>query len=190
MGIQDEIKRYTLAEYLEMEETAEFRSEFYNGEIFAMAGSSPEHSTIASNCGRAMGNVLEEKGCRVLDSGLMVYIEEINIVLHPDASVICAPLERDPKGKNLIRNPSLILEVLSNSTSKYDRGSKFFKYQMIPSLKTYVLVEQNVPRVHVSHKNDDGEWGVYNYFDLEAVVELRPLGISITMAQIYKWIEF
>ncbi len=190
MGIQDEIKRYTLAEYLEMEEQAEYRSEFYNGEIFKMAGSSPEHSTICSNCGFALKLALGEKGCRTMDASLMVYVERINIVLHPDITVICVPLERDPNGTNLVRNPSVIVEVLSDSTQKYDRGNKFFKYKMIPSLQTYILVQQHEPSVHVAYKNKNGSWDFDDYFGLDAVVALKPFGVSITMAQIYEWIEF
>jgi Uma2 family endonuclease len=190
MGIEGEIKRYTLAEYLELEEQAEFWSEFYNGEIFAMAGGTPEHGTIASNCGRAIGDAFEAKGCRTIDASLMVYVEKINAVLHPDLSVICGPLERHPNGKNLVRNPGLIVEVLSDGTEKYDGGNKFFKYKMIPSLQAYILVQQHEPMVHVSYKNENGSWDFDDYFGLEAVIDLKPYGVSITMAQIYKWIEF
>jgi Uma2 family endonuclease len=190
MGNPDENKRYTLAEYLELEEAAEYRSEFYNGEIYAMAGGTPAHSRIASNCNYGLTDAFEEKGCDVYDPSLMIQVEELNIVLYPDASVVCGPLDSDPSTPNLIRNPSLILEVLSKGTSKYDRSGKFIKYQMIPSLQTYVLVEQKEPRVYVGHKNTQGEWSFSNYFGLEAIVELTPFGVSIAMAQIYKRIKF
>jgi Uma2 family endonuclease len=190
MGIEEEIKRYSLTEYLAMEEEAEYRSEFYNGQIFAMSGGSPEHSSIAVNLTSSMTEVFKDKGCRVFDANLMIRIEDLNSVLYPDASVVCGPLDRDPQRRNLVRNPTLIVEVLSKSTNRYDRGNKFFKYQMIPSLQTYVLVEQGEPTVHVSHKNEDGAWDVDNYFGLEGTVDLKPHGVSITMAQIYQWIEF
>lgn len=190
MGIEEEIKRYSLTEYLAMEEEAEYRSEFYNGQIFAMSGGSPEHSSIAVNLTSSMTEVFKDKGCRVFDANLMIRIEDLNSVLYPDASVVCGPLDRDPQRRNLVRNPTLIVEVLSKSTNRYDRGNKFFKYQMIPSLQTYVLVEQGEPTVHVSHKNEDGAWDVDNYFGLEGTVDLKPHGASITMSQIYQWIEF
>ncbi|HEX2900942.1 MAG TPA: Uma2 family endonuclease [Bacteroidia bacterium] len=190
MGIEEEIKRHTLAEYLAMEEQAESRSEFYNGQIFAMSGGSPEHSTIAANFISSMNDAFRNKGCRVFDASLMIRIERLNSVLYPDASMVCGPLERDLQSSNLVRNPALVVEVLSKSTQKYDRGNKFFKYQMIPSLQTYVLAEQSEPIVHVSHKNANGAWEFDNYFGLDAAVDLKPFGVSITMAQIYQWIDF
>jgi Uma2 family endonuclease len=190
MGHPQETRRYTLAEYLALEELAEYKSEFYNGEIFSMAGGSPEHSRIAANCMYAMMGAFEEKGCQVFESNLMIKIEKLNVVLYPDASVFCAPLERDAAFSTLVKNPTLILEVLSKGTAKQDRGSKFIKYQMIPSLQSYVLVEQNEPRVYVAHKSTLGAWEFSDYFGLEEVVDLKPLGVSIPMKQIYKWLEF
>ncbi len=190
MAHPQEIKRYTLAEYLELEEQADYKSEFYNGEIWAMAGGTPAHSRIASNCNYALTGIFEAKGCQVFESSLMVQIERLQVVLYPDVSVICGPLELDPDASTLVRNPSLILEVLSKGTGKYDRGGKFIKYQMIPSLQTYVLVEQSEPRVFVAHKSPNGEWGFTDYFGMHETVELTPLGVSISMAQIYRWIEF
>ncbi len=190
MGNPEIIKRYTLAEYLEMEEAAEYKSEFYNGEIYAMAGGTPTHSRISVNCMYALTDAFESRGCDVYDPSLMVFVEKLNLVLYPDASVLCGPPESDPKTPNLVKNPSLILEVLSKGTSKYDRGDKFFKYQLISTLQTYVLAEQFEPRVFVAHKNAAGDWGFSDYFGLEAVVDLKPLGVTIAMADIYKRISF
>ncbi|MEY3444313.1 MAG: hypothetical protein RLZZ519_2594 [Bacteroidota bacterium] len=185
MGFDEEIVQYTLSEYLAKEEQTEYRSEFYNGQVFSLAERSPEHSAIAANFTYALTTALQGRTCRVFDSSLMVRIEDLNSVLYPDASVICGPLDRDPQRRNLVRNPTLVVEILSKSTHRYDRGNKFFKYQMIPSLQTYVLVEQDEPTVHVSHKNEDGAWDVDNYFGLDGIVDLKPHGVSITMAQIY-----
>jgi Uma2 family endonuclease len=190
MGDPQEIKRYTLAEYLEMEESAEYKSEYYNGEIYAMAGGTPKHSQIVGNCIYSLKDGFEDFGCNVYDSSLMVQVEKLNIVLYPDVSVLCGPIDSDPSSPNLVRNPSLILEVLSKGTAKYDRGSKFMRYQLIPSLRTYVMVEQHEPRVYVGYKNAQGDWGFSDYFGLEAVVELTPHGVSVPMATIYKRIDF
>lgn len=190
MGPREEIKRYTLAEYLAMEEASEFRSEFFNGEIHAMAGGTPSHSRIAVNCTNAMTNAFDSKGCEVFESSLMIHVEKLDVVLYPDASVVCGPVESSASSPSLVKNPSLILEVLSKGTSKYDHGAKFFKYQMIPSLRTYVLIEQKEPRVYVAHKSPQGEWRVTDYFGLEGMVELTPLGVSISMADIYRRISF
>ena len=190
MGHSLEIKRYTLAEYLALEEAAEYKSEYYNGEIYAMSGSTPEHSGIIVDCIRALGNAFDHKGCDVYDSNVMIKIERLNVVLYPDASVFCEPLTHDPNSTSLVINLSLILEVLSKGTSKYDKGAKFFKYQMIPSLLTYVLIEQAEPRVYVANKNPLGTWAFEDYFGLDAVVDLKPHGISIAMRDIYRRIQF
>jgi Uma2 family endonuclease len=189
MGYPAEIKRYTLAEYIEAEELAEFKSEFYDGEIFAMSGGTPEHSGIAVNCILAMTAAFKGKGCRVFESNLRVQVESLNNVMYPHASVICGPLDRNPASSSLVRNPTLVLEVLSKSTAAYDKGSKFHMYQMIPSLTTYVIVEQSHPRVFV-HFKENGTWDVDHYFSLEDIVELKPHGVSISMKEIYEWVKF
>ncbi len=190
MGHPAETRRYTLEEYLELEELAEYKSEYHHGEIFAMSGGSPEHSSIALNCSSAMKNAFKKTGCRVFESNLRVQVEVLDNVMYPDASVVCGPLEKNPKSPTLVRNPSLILEVLSKSTSSYDRGSKFHMYQMIPALRTYVLVEQSQPRVYVHYKNENGAWDVDHYFSMEDVVQLKPHGVGLAMQEIYEWIEF
>lgn len=183
-------QHYSIHEYVAMEESAEYKSEFYHGEIHAMAGGSIEHSEIAVNCTSAMKAAFKEKGCRVFESNLRIYIESLDTVLYPDASVFCDMVERNLNSPTLAQNPTLIMEVLSNGTANYDRGNKFFKYQMIPSLRTYVLVEQSTPEVHVNYKHEDGSWEVDHYDVLEQVVELKPLGVSIPMEIIYEWIQF
>jgi Uma2 family endonuclease len=190
MGLKEEVRQYTLAEYLALEEIAEFKSEFHNGQIYAMSGGTPVHSAVIANCIRALGDAFDPMGCQVFDGNLMVHVEFFNSVLYPDASVICSPLELNQDLPLLVDSPSLVLEVLSKGTSKYDRGNKFFKYQMIPTLQTYVLVEQYEPCVHVSSKSADGNWSIRSYVGLDAVVELAPLGVSIRMADIYKWVKF
>ncbi len=181
MGIHLNTKRYSLAEYLEREEMAEFKSEFYNGHIVERPLFAPEHSLIAANCLCVMGNALENKNFRVFESSLMIQIERINAVLYADGSIFCNSVDQNPIHRNLVRNPSLILEV---------GASNFFKYQMIPSLQTYVLVGEKEPLVHVAIKNLNGGWNIDDYCGMEAVVDLKPFGVSITMAQIYKWVTF
>jgi Uma2 family endonuclease len=185
-----ETKRFTLAEYVEAEELAESKNEFYDGQIRKKPFVVPEHSFLAANCGSALKNAFKPTGCRIFDSSLRIQVEQLNNVLYPDASVICGQLDRDPNSPTLVRNPVLVLEVLSKSTAAYDRGSKFHMYQMIPSLKTYVLVEQSQPRVYVHFKNDDGAWDVNHYFGLEDIVVLKPLGVSLAMTEIYEEIIF
>ncbi len=190
MGYPAENRRYSLAEYIEAEDVAEGKNEYYDGEVYAMSGGTPAHSGISANCTSALKSSFRSLGCRVFESNLRIQVESLNNVLYPDASVICGPLDCNPKSPTLVRNPTLVLEVLSKGTANYDKGSKFHMYQMIPSLRTYVLVEQSHPRVYVHYKKEDGAWDVDHYFGIGSVVELKPLGVSIAMADIYEWVEF
>lgn len=190
MGYPAEKRRYSLLEYIEAEESSEKKNEYYDGEIYAMAGGTPAHGAICANCIAGLKVAFKGSGCQTFDSSLRVQVESLNNVLYPDASLVCGPLDCNPVSPTLVRNPTLILEVLSKGTANYDKGSKFHMYQMIPALKTYVLVEQGHPRVYVHFRKEDGAWDVDHYFGIGGVVELKPLGVSIAMADIYDWVEF
>lgn len=176
----------SLMDYLKLEAQADWRHEYFNGEIISLPFGTPEHSRISTNCIAGLSRALEGRDCDVYESSLMIHIAKINNVLYPDLSIVCGPLERDAKYPNLIQNPSLVLEVLSKGTTHYDKSGKFMRYRMIPSLLTYVLVEQSEPSVYVGFKNQGGDWGFQDYFGLDAVVELCPLGITLPMREIYR----
>ena len=136
---------------------------------------------ISANFLRAFGNAAAEKDFRVYESSLMIEVEDMDSVLYADGSVFCDPLDQNPIHRNLVRNPNLILEVGS---------SRFFQFQMLGSLTTYIYVEEQEPIVHLASKNGSGNWSVTDYFGLEAFVDIKPFGVSIAMAQIYEWIDF
>ena len=137
----------SIAEYLERERVAEFKSEYYRGEVFAMAGASYRHGLIVGNLLGAVKSCLEGKGCRIVPGDLRVHIPKTTLFTYPDLVVHCGrPVFFDP-GYDTLLNPSAIVEVLSPSTADYDRGTKFLYYRSIESLQEYVLVDQDLRRI-------------------------------------------
>ncbi len=182
------------AEYYRRERAAESRSEFLAGEVFAMAGGSVNHSLIKANMMRCLGNALlrEGKGCRVFDSDLRVKVPATGLRTYPDASVICGPVEIDPEDDagETVMNPGLLVEVLSDSSERYDRGTKFGHYQSIPSLKQYVLVSQNQPKVEVFLRLADGTWQYASFTGLGSLARLAALEVELPLAEVFAGVEF
>lgn len=147
----------TYADYVERERTSEIKHEFTNGKIVAMAGGSRQHARLA---GKVIGALIEQLNdrCEVFTSDGRVYIRATQEGFYPDASVVCGPEDIDPVDPDAIVNPIVVVEVLSPGTEKKDRGSKFEHYKHIPSLKEYVLVSQDEPRIEVFRRNDDASW--------------------------------
>ncbi len=177
-------KRLSLREYQALEENTDIRYEYHDGEVFAMSGASPKHSAIASNINKLLGNILP-KGCRAFDSDLKVYVEAINKGFHPDVSVACRPITGLDE-MSAINNPILIVEVLSQGTSAYDRGQKFWYLSQLSSLREYVLVEQDRWAVETRYRDaPENEWVMAYYEGANTEVVLRSLDLRLTIAQIY-----
>lgn len=174
---------FTIEEYLEREEKAEYKSEYYKGEIFAMAGGSPRHSDIGGNIYHALRKHLAGKPCRPYNSDMRVHIPILQYFTYPDISVVCGKQEffRD----NALMNPVIIFEVLSDSTESYDRGTKFRLYSRISSLQEYVLISQNERIVEVFRRNEQQRWELYMFTENENV-ELASVGCTLTMDEIYE----
>ena len=133
----------TLEEYLHREQAAEFRSEYFRGEMFAVAGASANHNLIVLNAGASLRDQLKKKPCRVYSSDLKLRIEATGLYSYSDLSVVCGEPQLESNGGDVLLNPVVLVEVLSDSTEAYDRGKKFEHYRTIPSLKHYVLVAQD-----------------------------------------------
>jgi Uma2 family endonuclease len=189
MSSVEKPNKVSLEVYLEIEDANFEKSEFYNGEIFSMAGGSYEHSLISGNIYRALGNSLLGKDCRLLTSELKIQIEAANAIVYPDAMVICGQPEFAWPRRDIVRNPTLVVEVLSPGNEGYDRGGKFRKYKLLKSLREYVLVEQDSANVDVFYLNEDGQWVNELYSGLEAEVELRSLGVRIALGDVYRDVE-
>lgn len=190
MGTAQKKPLYKYEEYLSLEEASDIRSEYYDGEIFDMAGGTEEHSRIISNVIREVGNEIFEKDCSVFEGNLKVRIEAANSTVYPDAMVVCSPIEYDHDRKDIICNPGIVIEVLSEGTAGYDRGGKFRKYQQLPSLQEYVLIEQKEAQVDVFRRNAQGLWILHSFQGLDAVLVLESLNIQVEMARLYHRVQF
>jgi len=151
--------RYTLRDYLDVEEVGVVRHELINGEIVAMAGGTPEHAALASAISGLLGGQLKGKKCRSYSADLRIRVVATGLATYADASVVCDPVERDPTSPTHVVNPSVVFQVLSPGTEDYDRGEKREHYQRIEALREYVLVAQDGPRVELWSRADlSGDW--------------------------------
>jgi Uma2 family endonuclease len=176
-----------------MEETAEQKHEFHDGEILAMSGGTYEHSVICLNVGGELRNRLQGGPCTPAEGNLRVRIQSQGRYVYPDISVVCGQPAFDPSDPNrtTILNPTVIVEVLSDSTEQYDRSKQFFAYRDVPSLEEYVLVSQHVPRVETFRRQVDGTWKIAGYFEgLEAIAMLTSLNVKLPLAEVYRNIQF
>ena len=183
-------KRLSTDEYLAIENAAAFKSEFYAGEMFAMAGASPTHNFIKHNLEREIGNRLQSGRCRTASSDQRIRIERTGLFTYPDIVVVCGKPEISMRDPLAILNPSVLIEILSPSTEKYDRGTKLKQYRQIPGLKEYILVAQDEAHAERYFVQADGTWSLMDVVGLSANLELAALGISVPLAEIYRDIEF
>jgi Uma2 family endonuclease len=150
--------RMTHAEYCAFERAATTKHEYVAGEVFAMSGGSLEHSRLASIVGHLLNDALRGQPCDVLTSDARVRIDAVDADVYPDASVVCGRPETSPTDDHALLNPCLVVEVLSPSTEAYDRGLKAHFYRQIPSLRAYLLVAQDRPRLELQLRRTDGRW--------------------------------
>jgi Uma2 family endonuclease len=181
---------YSPEEYLELERKAENKSEYYKGEIFAMAGASPRHNLLTSNIVGELRAKLKGKPCAVVSADLLVRTSKTGLHTYPDVVVICGKPVLDEKEKRILLNPTVIVEVLSNSTKDYDRGGKFEAYREIESFSEYILVAQE--RFHVEHfaRQSDGSWVMRETDNLEDRVKLKALDAELSLQEIYYNFDF
>jgi len=184
------LKRISEQEYLRREREAAYKSEYFQGEVFARVGGSPNHSLIAANFVREAGNALKGKPCLVFTSDLRVRVDPSGLYTYPDASIVCGELQFADDQRDTLTNPTVIIEVLSESTEKYDRGRKANSYRQIASLQELVLVAQDRPHVERFTRQATGDWLFHEERDLEALFELPSMGFSIALAEIYRNVQF
>ena len=182
-------RKYSFAEYMTMEETSVERHDFYYGEIFAMAGATAVHHQLAQNINVVLINEFKAKGCFVSLEGVRLELLEENFYLYPDVFLTCD--ERDKKN-NLFKNfPSIIFEVLSDSTALYDKEIKLKYYKKIQSLNYYVLVAQKEIMVEVySRINDSQIWQYQTFENLDEIIMFERLGFELPVSVIYEGIGF
>jgi Uma2 family endonuclease len=179
----------TPEQYLSMERTADHKSEYWRGEVFAMAGASPTHVLIVSNIVAALHGQLRQRPCNVYASDLRVKIQASGLYTYPDVIVVCGTLQFDDDHRDTLLNPTLIVEVLSESTQDYDRGGKFAQYRKIPSFAEYVLVAQD--ECHVEHfvKQDQGGWLLSETNRLDDTLTLSSIACTLSLDDIYEKVQ-
>ncbi|MCY7348618.1 MAG: Uma2 family endonuclease [Pyrinomonadaceae bacterium] len=182
-------RKYTPAEYLALEEKAETKSEYWNGEIVAMAGGNINHQQIVSNLTVVVSNKVKGR-CRVFPSEMKVWVKKRDKFFYPDLTVICDKPSFYKNRQDTIDNPQLIIEVLSKSTARFDRAEKFLSYQTLDSLQEYVLVSQEKAVVEQHIKREDGNWIYQATIGLESTVEFPSVKTKLDLKEIYDLVEF
>lgn len=151
---------YTYADYLALEEASNVKHEFLDGEIYAMAGGTIDHAGLSVAMSSILHGQLRGGPCRVFSSDLRVRVLATGLATYPDVTVVCGEPERDPEGRDTVVNPRLVVEVLSDSTEKYDRGVKLRHYRQIPALAAVVLVWQRRRRIEIWERDASDSWDV------------------------------
>ena len=175
---------WTPEEYLVWERSSDEKHEYFDGEVFAMAGASEEHNLLVANVVATLWVALRQRTCKVYPSDLRVKIPSTGLYTYPDASVICERPEFEDDKADTLLNPQIIFEVLSDSTEDYDRGTKFKHYRSIPSFREYLLVSQTEILVEHSIRQDDGSWLLRDHGAGERLV-LASIGCEIAVDELY-----
>jgi Uma2 family endonuclease len=181
--------RFTEEEYLAIERAAEYKSEYVNGEIFAMAGGTSNHAILQSNVIAELAGRLGDRPCIVYTSEMRVRAPAARSYTYPDASVVCGKREFADDRQDTLLNPVVIVEVLSPSTEGYDRGRKFTAYRTIGSLKNFILVDQDAVLVECYSRRPDNAWDIDSYQQMKEELHINSIGVSIPLSRLYRNVE-
>jgi Uma2 family endonuclease len=181
--------RLSVEEYLKLDRSAEFKSEFYDGCMYAMSGGSPAHALIIPNVAAELRNALKQRSCTVYVTELRVRVTR-NAYTYPDIAVVCGTPRFADDQKDTLINPTLLVEVLSPSTEAHDRGMKFAYYRKLESLQEYALVSQSEPRVEIFRRQSSGDWLLSESVGTDAFVRFESLDCRIALSEIYHQVEF
>ncbi|MDB5235211.1 MAG: Uma2 family endonuclease [Hymenobacter sp.] len=176
-------RRYTAEEYLALEERSEVRHEYFDGEVFAMAGADVSHNLLVGNFYMAFRQVLRGRPCRTVMEGVQLAVQEGRYYTYPDVMITCDPV--DQQAKRILKAPVLLIEVLSSSTAEYDRGRKFNQYKQLPSLQHYLLVSQTSWLVEWYRREANNIWSFTPLVEAEDALVIPDLNINLTVAEIY-----
>ena len=179
----------TEEEYVELERKADYKSEYYRGEMFAMAGAGEPHNLLAGNLFAILHPQLRRRTCRIYPSDMRVRVSATGLYTYPDVTVVCAEPQFADERKDTLLNPAFIAEVLSPSTEGYDRGRKFEHYRAIESLAEYLLVAQDRVHVDLYTRQQDGRWILSEASRLEDTLELPSIGCRLALADLYEKVD-
>jgi Uma2 family endonuclease len=175
----------TPEEYLALERQAETRSEYWQGETYALAGASRQHNLVAFNLAATLGAQLKSRPCEAYTSDMRVRVARADHYSYPDVVVVCGPAEFEDGSEDTLLNPTVLIEVLSPSTEAYDRGAKFEFYRMLESLSDYLLISQSRPIIEHYTRQPDNHWLLSTYKGLEAVTPIPSIGCELRLADVY-----
>lgn len=181
--------RYTPEEYLALERKADYKSEYVNGQIIAMAGASRQHNLIAGNLYREVSQQVRGRPCEAYISDMRVKVGSAGLYTYPDVVVVCGDIRFEDASHDTLLNPLVIVEVLSASTEAYDRGEKFAHYRRLESLQEYLLVAQD--KVRLEHYVRQGsQWVLSEVSDLNDTVHLAAIGCDVVLQEFYDKVQF
>ena len=176
-------------DYLTIERSAEFKSEYFDGEIFAMAGASRAHNSIVLNTGSEIRQHLKNRSCKAYVNDMRVKVSPTGLYTYPDVVVVCGKEQFEDTHLDTLLNPTLIIEVLSDSTEAYDRGRKFEHYRHLDSLVEYVLIAQHRPHVESFRRQSDQHWLLAECSGLDGTLRLESIDCDLALAEIYAKVE-
>jgi Uma2 family endonuclease len=180
-----EKQTWTPAEYLAWERAQPERHAYFQGEIFNMSGATREHNLIVGNLMRVLGNALLDRPCEAYPSNMRVKVPATGLYTYPDVAVVCGKPEFEDNVLDTLLNPQVIIEVLSESTERYDRGQKFKSYRTIPTLRDYVLVSQEEAFIEHYVRQANGDW-LLREIHAGGRLELASIQCAIVVADIYR----
>ena len=181
---------FSKSEYVTLENAAQYKSEYLDGQIYAMAGGSPNHSRLGGKVFSLLDAQLRGKPCEPFNGDTRVEIRANGMTFYPDALVACPPLEYSPDDPYALTNPVTIIEVLSPSTEKFDRSDKWAHYQLIPTLRDYVLISQDKMRVEHYARQSDNRWLLSIYQQPEETARLEAVDCLLKLADVYERVVF
>lgn len=185
----DELEKlYTPEEYLELERCAECKSEYVNGEIVAMSGARLPHNRIQVNLTREVSNQLRDTPCEPFGSDMRVRTSAAHYC-YPDLSIVCGRALLEDRQRDTLLNPVLVIEILSPSTARYDREMKFERYKRLESLREYVLVAQDKPRIERFLRTAEG-WNHTLVEGIDQTITFESINVSLMLSRVYERIEF
>ncbi len=182
-------EKMSIEAYLEMENSADEKHEYYKGEIFAMSGAKMPHNRIASNLLIAIGLKLKGKRCQPYGSDARIHIESNTLFTYPDISIICGEIITLNNDDYNVLNPTVIVEVLSKSTKNYDRGEKFKLYRDITTLKEYILVDSESIHIEIFRLNKNGHWELEEYNSLTDAAIIKAIDETVFLSEIYEGVR-
>jgi Uma2 family endonuclease len=178
-------EKFSIDEYLRMENTEVVKHEYYQGEIFAMSGAKVPHNTIVVNLLIKLGQKLKGKKCKPFNSDQRIHIPSNTLFTYPDISIICGEIITLNNDEYNVLNPTVIIEVLSSSTKNYDRGEKFKLYRDITTLKEYILVDSESIHIETFRLNENDHWELEEYNSAEDILIIKAIEENITLSEIY-----